>query len=283
MPPEIPVIHAAVRERGPGTHIITGPVHVRGATAGATLQIDIEDVELGAPFGFNVLHPLLGALQHVVDDLDLHVVPLDIERQRAEILPGIHVPVHPFFGILATSPPPGWGRISSKPPRAHGGNIDLTLLTSGATLYLPIHVDGANFSVGDGHARQGDGEVDGTAIETCMEGNLRLTVREDVELRLPLAVTPEHVVTLGLAPTLDEAARAALTGMIDLLGQECGLGRNESYRLLSMAADLRVTQVVNDVVGAHVMLERTIIDQIGGAPFFHRSADGAASKRHPGI
>jgi acetamidase/formamidase len=268
--PELPAIWSAVTDRGPGTHIITGPLHVRGAVAGGVLQIDIQEVELGGPYGFNVLHPLLGLFPDCVDDLALHVVPIDRGSGTAELLPGTRVPVRPFFGILAVAPPPSWGRISSLPPRRHGGNIDLKELRPGASLFLPVAIDGARFSVGDGHAIQGDGEIDCTAVETCLEGRLRLTARDDIELRLPVAVTPTHVITLGFGPSLDEAAREAVAAMLDLLVRECGVARNDAYRLLSMVGDLRITQAVNEQLGAHMMLDLTVVAQLGGRPFFTR-------------
>ncbi len=146
--------------------------------------------------------------------------------------------------------------------------MDNKELIAGTTLFLPIWAEGALFSAGDGHAAQGDGEVDITAIETSLEGEFRLGVREDFELSLPIAVTPTHLITMGFDPSLDQAARVAVRSLLDLLERFGGMAWRDAYRLASIAADLRVTQVVNGEKGIHVMLERTILEQLEAAlPF----------------
>jgi len=127
---------------------------------------------------------------------------------------------------------------------------------AGTTLYLPIHVDGALFSVGDGHAAQGDGEVNINAIETGLVGTFALTVRDDMKLDWPMAETPTHVMTMAFDPDLDDAVVIALRDMIKLICARTGLSREDAYTLCSLAADLRVTQVVNGSKGIHCMLEK---------------------------
>jgi acetamidase/formamidase len=158
--------------------------------------------------------------------------------------------------VMGTAPPPAWGMISTAPPRRNGGNLDNKELVAGTTLYLPIFVDGALFSVGDGHGVQGDGEVCVTAVETGLTGTFRLTVRDDMRLEWPMAETPTHVITMAFDPDLDDCVVIALRQMLDLICARVGLDRYQAYTLASLAADLRVTQVVNGNKGIHVMLPK---------------------------
>ncbi len=154
------------------------------------------------------------------------------------------------------APPPEWGRCTSIIPRAFGGNLDNKELTAGSTLFLPVFVEGALFSCGDGHGAQGDGEVNVTAIETALTGTFEFHVRRDLRLTTPRAETPDHVVTMGLDPDLDRCAERALREMIDLVVARTGITRDEAYALCSIAADLRVTQTVNQHKGVHCMLRK---------------------------
>jgi acetamidase/formamidase len=166
------------------------------------------------------------------------------------------VPFAPFFGVMAVAPPAAWGTISTLPPRRNGGNLDNKELVAGTTLYLPIFTPGALFSVGDGHGAQGDGEVCVNAVETGLTGTFRLTVRRDMELQWPLAETATHMMTMAFDPDLDDCVVIALRQMIELLGARAGLDRYQAYMLCSLAADLRVTQVVNGNKGVHAMLDK---------------------------
>lgn len=269
IPPEIPAIFAEVKERGPGPHILTGPIFVENARPGNVLQVDIGSISLGASYGFNLMRPLRGLFPDAVSSADKSIIPLDVENERAEVLPGVWMPTRPFFGILGVAPPQGWGRIDSTAPRRHGGNLDNKELVAGTTLFLPIWVEGALFSAGDGHAAQGDGEVDVTAIETCLEAEFRLRVLDQFETALPIALTPRHVITMGFHEDLDRAAEMAVASFIQFMERYCRTTWRDAYRLASIAGDLRVTQVVNGIKGIHLMLERTILDQIGcHAPWF---------------
>jgi acetamidase/formamidase len=166
------------------------------------------------------------------------------------------VPLAPFFGVMGTAPPPAWGALSTAPPRRNGGNLDNKELVAGTTLYLPIFVDGALFSCGDGHGVQGDGEVCITAVETGLTGTFRLTVRDDMKLTWPMAETPTHMITMAFDPDLDDCVVIALRQMLDLICERAGLDRYQAYSLASLTADLRVTQVVNGNKGIHVMLDK---------------------------
>ena len=149
----------------------------------------------------------------------------------------------------------------SKEPREFGGNIDCKDLVAGSTIYLPVWNDGALFSTGDGHAAQGHGEVDGTAIETCLKGTFEFHVRKDLGWKMPRAETPKHLIALGLDTDLDDAARQALKQMIDWIVSLTGLHKDEAYALCSFAADLHVTQTVNNVKGVHAMLEKKLLER----------------------
>jgi acetamidase/formamidase len=239
-----------------GPHICTGPIAVRGARPGQVLQVDIEAIAPLYDWGYNAVRPLAGALPYDFPEYrHIHIV-LDRARNSWRLPWGQEVPLSPFFGVMGTAPPPGWGVISTAPPRQNGGNLDNKELVAGTTLYLPIFVEGALFSVGDGHGAQGDGEVCITAIETGLTGTFRLTVRQDMRLEWPMAETPTHMITMAFDPDLDDCVVIALRQMLDLICGRAGLDRYQAYTLASLAADLRVTQVVNGNKGIHVMLDK---------------------------
>ncbi len=181
-----------------------------------------------------------------------HAVEWTLRDGVGEAL-GRRVRLAPFLGVLGM-PPAEPGIHSTIPPRRSGGNIDCKELVAGTTLYLPITVDGALFSAGDGHAAQGDGEVSGTAIEAPVEATLTLDVRDDLELEWPLARVAGAWLTFGFDEHLGVAARIATDGMLELMGREHGLARTDALALASVVVDLRVTQVVNGAVGVHAVL-----------------------------
>jgi acetamidase/formamidase len=253
----LPAIHASVPQKLGGPHILTGPVAVRGAKAGQVLEVRIKAIELHDDWGYNIIRPLAGALPDDFGQPRLIHIPLDRDRMVGRLPWGLELPLKPFFGIMAVAPPSAWGAIASPPPRRNGGNMDNKELVAGTTLYLPIHVDGALFSVGDGHGVQGDGEVCVTAIETGLIGTFEFHVRDDMTLEWPMAETSTHVMTMAFDPDLDDAVVIALRDMIKLICTRTGISREDAYTLCSLAADLRVTQVVNGSKGIHVMLEKT--------------------------
>lgn len=256
VPPALPAIHERVTRRVVPGHICVGPVEVRGAKPGQTLQVDIERIDLNYDWGYNVVRPLAGALPYDFDEHRLVHIPLDREKMIGRLPWGIDIPLKPFFGVMAVAPPPAWGTIGTPPPRKNGGNLDNKELVAGTTLYLPIFVDGALFSIGDGHGVQGDGEVCITAIETGLVGTFRLSVRDDLKLEWPMAETPTHVMTMAFDPDLDTCVVIALRSMLDLICARTNMDRYQAHALCSLAADLRVTQVVNGNKGIHVMLEK---------------------------
>jgi acetamidase/formamidase len=261
VPPALPAIHEKVTKRVIPGHICTGPVAVRGARAGQVLQVDIERVDLHYDWGYNVVRPLAGALPYDFDEHRLIHIPLDRQKMTGRLPWGLDIPLKPFFGVMAVAPPPAWGMIGTPPPRHNGGNLDNKELVAGTTLYLPIFVDGALFSCGDGHGAQGDGEVCITAIETGLVGTFKLTARDDMKLEWPMAETPTHVMTMAFDPDLDDCVVVALRNMLDLIVARTGITRYEAHTLCSLAADLRVTQVVNGNKGIHVMLEKRYLQR----------------------
>lgn len=253
---EMKEMYAKVKDRGPGPHFLTGPVAIEGAMPGDVLEVEILDIRLRSPYGWMMIEPGSGALPEEFPYLRAKLVPLDERNKVAEFAPGIRIPVSPFFGNLGVAPPTG--RLGSSPPSYHAGNLDNKWLVAGTRLYIPVQVPGALFSVGDGHAAQGDGEVCVTAIETNLTGVFRFTVRKNMKLRWPRAESPTHFITMGLHESLDEAARRATKEMIDYLTTERGLSRDDAYMLTSAAVDLHVTQVVDGVKGVHAMLPKAI-------------------------
>jgi acetamidase/formamidase len=175
--------------------------------------------------------------------------------------PDVEIPLHPFFGSMGVAPPPSWGRVSSNPPNIHAGNLDNKELVAGTTLYIPVHAKGALFSIGDGHAAQGDGEVSQTAIETSLRGKLQLTVRKDMKLEWPRGETPTHWIAMGADTSLTRATQIAVQEMVKLLMEKMNFSRVEAYQVASMAADLRITQLVDGNVGVHMMVGKKLLEK----------------------
>ncbi|MDA1098732.1 MAG: acetamidase/formamidase family protein [Proteobacteria bacterium] len=254
--PEQRAIHDQVTRRMLPGHILTGPVAVRGAQPGMVLEVRIIDIELGSDWGWNFIRPGAGALPDDFTESRLFHIGLDARRQIGTLPWGQEVPLAPFFGVMGVAPPPERGTLTSIIPSDFGGNLDLKELRPGSILYLPVFVEGALFSVGDGHAAQGNGEVCVTAIETGLNGTFELSVRDDLHDTMPRAETPSHHITMGIDPDLDEAARQALRGMIALICERTALSREQAYTLCSICCDLNVTQLVNQHKGVHAMLSK---------------------------
>ena len=224
------------RPEGAG-HALYGPIEVRGVRAGQTLVVHVDEVtprDWGATYAHG----------------DEFMWTLDGETWRL----GNHaVRSAPFLGVIGM-PPPEPGEHSTIPPRRWGGNIDCKLLTAGATLYLPVPVDGAFVFAGDGHGAQGDGEVSGTAIE-CPLQRAQLTFEvSDLDLRSPIARTTDAWLAFGFDEDLDLAAEQAMATMLDLMERELAIPRTEALALASVSVDLHVTQIVNQAKGVHAIL-----------------------------
>jgi acetamidase/formamidase len=238
-------------------HPLVGPVEVRGARAGQTLAVTVEELRVGA-FGVTDAGGWPSWLNTALGEHDGETVvlawDLDADARTGTDQHGRVVSLAPFLGVMGM-PPPEAGVHSTSPPRRWGGNLDCKETVAGTTLYLPIPLDGCRFSSGDGHACQGDGEVSGLAIECPMErARLRLDVRDDLDVKWPTVRTADAWLVLGVSEDLDEAVVHALDGMLDLMGRELGVARRDALALASVAVDLRVTQVVNGVKGVHAVL-----------------------------
>jgi acetamidase/formamidase len=253
--PEHRAIHAALTPRLPG-HILTGPIAIEGAEAGDVLEVQILSIECRQNWGWSAIRPLAGSLPEDFPTRKLWHTAIDRQRGVATLPWGDEIALSPFFGVMGVAPPPVYGAVTSIVPREFGGNIDLKELVAGTTLYLPIWATGGLFSVGDGHGVQGDGEVCLTALETALSGTFRLVLRKDMTLAMPRAETPTHHITMGLNEDLDDAAKQALREMIRLIGETAGLAPADAYMLCSLAADLRVTQLVDVNKGVHAMLPK---------------------------
>jgi len=261
IPPALQAIHDSRPERI-GPHILTGPVAIRGAEPGDTLEVRIEAVEPNADWGYCAVRPLAGTLPE--DFPDRYVSHIAVDRLAGTCKPawGPTLPLKPFFGTMGVAPPPRYGRLSSREPREHGGNMDNKELGAGATLYLPVWVPGANFSVGDGHGRQGDGEVCVNALEMGLTGTFRFILHKAADLgpaTWPRAETPTHFIIMGFHEDLDLAMKQALRNMIDFITARSSLTRVQAYRFCSLAVDFRVTQTVNGEKGVHALLEKEVL------------------------
>jgi len=260
VPAHLAAIHASNPPRL-GPHILTGPVAVKGAMPGDVLRVDIEKIELGCDWGFCGFRPLGGTLPEDFPYKRMLHIPVDREARTGHVPmgPGITLPLAPFFGVMGVAPPADWGAISTKEPRAHGGNLDNKELGEGATLFLPVHVAGGNFSAGDGHGVQGDGEVCINALEMCLTGHFRLTLEKGVDLKYPRAETPTHYITMGMHEDLDEAMKKALREMIGFITSRSNLSAADAYQFCSLAVDFHVTQTVNGEKGVHGLLKKGLL------------------------
>jgi len=256
--PALREVYAKVTDRGPGGHILTGPIYVEGAEPGDTLEIRIRKIDLAIPYAYNGFRYGAGILSEEFPYARTKIIPLDRARMVANFAPGITVPLHPFFGSMGVAPPPAVGRYDSTPPTFIGGNMDNKELVAGTTLYLPVFVKGALFEVGDGHAGQGNGEVDVTAMETSLVGTFQFIVHKATHQAYPRAETPTHYIAMGFDDDLAVAARKAVAEMVAFLVARKGLSRDDAYMLVSVAGDVDVTEMVDRNKGVHVMMPKAI-------------------------
>ena len=243
--------------RGPGGHILTGPVYVEGAEPGDALEVKILSVDFAIDYGYN------GCSGFIPDNCDRAVrqaiIPIDAKKKTAAFAPGIVIPLRPFFGSMGVAPPLAQGRVSSNPPGRHAGNLDNKELVAGSTLLIPVFVPGALFEIGDGHAAQGDGEVDQTAIETSLRGRVQLTVRKGLTLAWPRAETATDYISMAADPDLTTATTVAVQEMVDYLASAKGLSKHRAYQLVSIAGNVAITQLVDRPnVGVHVKMPKHV-------------------------
>jgi acetamidase/formamidase len=247
----------AVKDRGPGGHVLTGPIYIEEAEPGDVLEVRFQTIALAIPYGYNAIGQS-GFLSDEIFDRKMRIVPLDREKMIGHFADGIDIPLHPFFGSAGVAPPKEAGRWNSAPPWIHGGNLDNKEIVEGSSLFLPVHVKGALFEIGDGHAAQGDGEVDITAIETSLIGTLQFVVHKGKTIFWPRAETAAHIITMGCDRDLNAATHIAVREMIRYLMEEKKLSQTDAYMLCSVAVDLNITQLVDGNVGVHAMLPKSI-------------------------
>lgn len=256
--PSLRAIVDSVKDRGPGGHILTGPVYLDGAEPGDVLEVRFKKIELAIPYSYNAFGRTSGFIPEDFTEPRMRIIPLDKKAMVAHFAPGIDVPLRPFFGSVGVAPPPARGRVSSAPPDIHAGNLDNKELVAGTTLFIPVHVPGALLQLGDGHAAQGDGEVDITALETSLIGTLDVIVRKDMHLTWPRGETPTHWIAMGADKDLVTASKTAVREAIEFLVTEKKLSREDAYMLVSVGCDVRITQLVDGNVGSHVMIPKSL-------------------------
>jgi len=250
-------ITTQVTDKGPGGHILTGPIAVDGAEVGDVLEVRFLKIRPDIDYGYNGCSGFLK--ENCADSGRTRIIQLDTVHMTASLGPDITIPLQPFFGSMGNAPPPDSGRLSSNPPGMHAGNLDNKYLVAGTTLYIPVFAPGALFEIGDGHVAQGDGEVDQTAIETSLRGRLQLTVRKDLKLTWPRAETPTDYISMATDPDLFLATRAAIQEMVDFLVADKHLTRHEAYQLVSIAGNVAITQLVDKPnVGVHVRMPKSV-------------------------
>ncbi len=247
----------AVRDRGPGGHVLTGPVYIEGAEPGDMLEIKILAIDLPIAYGYNAIG-LSGFLSDEIFDRKMKIIKLDREKMLGSFAEGIEIPLHPFFGSMGVAPPKEVGKWNSAPPWIHGGNLDNKELVAGSSLFLPVHVKGALFEIGDGHAAQGNGEVDITAIETSLIGKLQFIVHKGKTIQWPRGETATHFISMGCDRDLNAATHIAVREMIRFLMDEKKLSQADAYMLCSVAGDVNITQLVDGNVGVHVMMPKNV-------------------------
>jgi acetamidase/formamidase len=259
--PEAKAIYAArsTMKTGPGGHILTGPIYVEGADSGDVLEVRFKTIRPAITYACNSFSNRSGFLpEDFPGPGHTKIIELDTVRNIGHFGKGIEIPLHPFFGSVGVAPPSSIGKVNSAPPGIHAGNLDNKELVAGTTLYIPVWTKGALLEVGDGHAGQGNGEVDITAMETSLISRMQLVVRKDMHLTWPRGETPTHYIAMGTDSALVKATKTAVRQAIELLVQVKGMTREDAYQLISVSSDVDITQLVDGTVGVHVMIPKSI-------------------------
>lgn len=250
-------------DKGPGSHILTGPVWIEGAEPGDTLEVQIVSIEPAIPYAYNMFRPGMGYQTDRFPYARTWIIPLDKAAGVARPAPGIAIPMKPFFGDMGVAPPPSMGRISSGPPTIIGANMDNKELVAGTSVFFPVYAPGALFAIGDGHTGQGNGEVDVTAMETSLIGTMRFILHKGMKIGgpFPRAETPTHYISMGFDGSIEGAAHKAIDGMIDFLVAEKHMTADDAYMLISTAGDLNTTEVVDGNMGMQVLMPKAVFEK----------------------
>ena len=261
IPPELHAAFEGAPGEGRDDHTLTGPIAVRGAEMGDTVEIKIRSIELWLGIGAMSFRANRGSLPEDFPYSRDRVFFFDPAKKAIEFAPGVVVPTRPFWGVIGVAPPRSMGRVPSGPPNVFGGNMDNHDLQPGTSLFLPVHFAGANISVGDGHAMQGNGEVGMSAMETSLRGEIQVILHKGMRTTGPRAETPTHYMTMGLHEDLNQAAKIATREMLNFISTTKGLPRDDVLMLLSAAMDLHVTQIVDGTKGIHAMIPKSIFQR----------------------
>ncbi|MGZ8201820.1 MAG: acetamidase/formamidase family protein [Burkholderiales bacterium] len=248
--PEAIAIFRQVKKSPPhGPHVLTGPIYIEGAEPGDMLEVRVLDVAFRVPYGVNGIGPGSGVLPDLLSARVAPTIRLDLDRNVALFAGGTEVPLAPFMGIMSVAPPPERAPASTKPPGEWGGNIDFKHLTAGSTLYLPVFNQGALFYTGDGHAAQGDGEVDGAAIEISLAPTFQFFVRKGrgAAMKWPRAEDAACFYVMGMDEDLDVALREAVREAVEFIQRRACITAAEAYALASFNVDFRIGEAVNIV------------------------------------
>ena len=261
IPAELYAAFAGAPGEGRDDHTLDGPIAVRGAEPGDTVEIRIRSVDLWLPIAAMSFRANRGSLPEDFPYSRDRVFFLDPAKKSIEFAPGVVVPAKPFWGVIGVAPPRSMGRVPSGPPNVFGGNMDNHDLQPGTSLFLPVHARGALISIGDGHAVQGGGEVGLSAVETSLRGEVQIVLHKGMRVGWPRAETPTHYMTIGLHEDLNMAAKIATREMLNFVVETKGLSRDDAYMLLSAAMDLHVTEIVDITKGVHAMLPKAIFQR----------------------
>ncbi len=261
IPPELYTAYEGETDDLRTDHNLDGPIAVRGAEPGDTVEIRIQSIDLWLPIAAMSFRANKGSLPEDFPYSRDRVFFPDLIKRTIEFAPGVNVPVKPFWGVIGVAPPRSMGRVPSGPPNVFGGNMDNHDLQPGTSLFLPVHVPGALISVGDGHAVQGDGEVGMSAVETSLRGEIQVVLHKGMRITWPRAETPTHYMTMGLNEDLNQAAKIATREMLNFVVETKHVPRDDALMLLSAAMDLRVTQIVDGTKGVHALLPKAIFSR----------------------
>ncbi|HMA74221.1 MAG TPA: acetamidase/formamidase family protein [Xanthobacteraceae bacterium] len=237
------------RVKGLSAHVLTGPLYIESAAPGDMLEVRIHKFDLRVPYGVNNSGPRAGVLGDLLTAPTPKIINLDPARNVALFSREIEIPLSPFMGIMAVAPPRDLLLVSSRPPSKWGGNMDFNKLAAGATLYVPVFNTGAQFFTGDSHAVQGDGEVNGTAIEASLSATLQFIIHKGLgkAMQWPRAEDAANYYTMGMDLNLDVAMREATRETVEFLQQRFGLTPADAYALASIAVDFRIAEAVDSV------------------------------------
>jgi acetamidase/formamidase len=249
--------------KGASAHVLTGPIFIEGAAPGDMLEVRILALEHRVPYGVNNSNRGTGVLPDLLASPSAKVIRFDLARNVALFSSDIEVPLAPFMGIMAVAPPRDLGLVSSRPPSHWGGNMDFNKLGVGATLYLPVFNNGALFFTGDSHAVQGDGEIDGTAIEASLTATLQFIVHkgDGRAMRWPHAEDATSYYTMGMDLDLNKAMQEAAQETVAFLREQKGLSTPDAYALGSVGIDFRVAEAVDAVEMVYGMIPKRIFKQ----------------------